>query len=139
MGFCADTEAMLKIGILSVRGTPENYHESWARETDDPADDLIDRLTAVIEENKAGLSSSTSQSAILLLLDIPIELILRERRETLFKALVGKSRRDKKHELPVGCWKTVLSLMVKLMGRPTFYEVRGRRCRGPNPTLLMRL
>ena len=106
-----------------------NYRSfPWAlgEKTDDLADDLIDRLTAVIEENKTGLSSSTSQSAILLLLDIPIEFILRERRETLFKVLFGKSCRDKKHKLPVGCWKTVLSLMVKLMGRPTFYEVRGR-------------
>jgi nucleolar pre-ribosomal-associated protein 2 len=70
-------------------------------------------------EKSEGLSSPKTRSAIDFLLDVPSECLDRSQREAIMKSLVPYTS----DRVNAGCWLATLSLMVKVMGRPTFYEV----------------
>ena len=57
-----------------------------------------------------------------MLLNVPVELIHREQREDIMKLLMSKASQIQ--DVPVGCWKLILSLLVQLADRSTVYEVR---------------
>lgn len=63
--------------------------------------------------------------AIQFLLDVPPEALSRGQREAAMKSLVAHlpGDSDKAESIGTEYWKPVLSLMIKLMERPTFYEV----------------
>lgn len=63
--------------------------------------------------------------AIQSLLDTPRETLGRPRREQIMKRLVSQLpwEQSKKEEPRPDYWRRVLSLMVKLMDTPTFYDV----------------
>ena len=77
------------------------------------------------DTSKAGRSGPQTSIAIQFLLNVPDEVLSRTQRETAMKSLVSHlpSDSDKAEAIGTEYWKLVLSLMVKLMGRSTFYEV----------------
>ncbi len=79
----------------------------------------------MITASKAGKSAPQTTVALQFLLDIPFEAISRTQREAAMKSLISHlpSDSDKAKSASADYWKLVLSLMVKLMSRPTFYEV----------------
>ena len=80
----------------------------------------------MIDTSKAGRSSTQTNIAIRFLLDVPDDVLSRAQREAAMKSLVSHLPGDAAKADAVGAeyWQLVLSLMVKLMGKPTFYEVR---------------
>jgi nucleolar pre-ribosomal-associated protein 2 len=80
----------------------------------------------MVDTSKAGRSGSSTKIAIQFLLGVPIEVLSRTQREAVMKSLVTHLPKDSDKVEAVGpeYWKPALSLMVKLMARPTFYEVR---------------
>jgi len=84
----------------------------------------------MITASKAGKSGPQTKIAIQFLLDIPPEAASRSQREAAMKSLISHLPGDSDKAKAAGAeyWKLVLSLMVKLMGRPTFYEVRTAQC-----------
>jgi nucleolar pre-ribosomal-associated protein 2 len=79
----------------------------------------------MVDTSKAGRSGPQTSIAIQFLLNVPDEVLSRTQRETAMKSLVSHlpSESDKAEAIGTEYWKLVLSLMVKLMGRSTFYEV----------------
>lgn len=79
----------------------------------------------MIDTSKAGRSGPRTKVAVQFLLDVPSEALSRSQREAVMKALVSHLPGDSDKSEAIGAedWKSVLSLMIKLMGRPTFYEV----------------
>ena len=79
----------------------------------------------MIDTSKAGRSGPQTKIAIRFLLDVPPEVLSRTQREAAMKSLVSHlpADSDKVEAVATEYWKLVLSLMIKLMGRPTFYEV----------------
>jgi nucleolar pre-ribosomal-associated protein 2 len=90
---------------------------------------LVERVIPLIDIPKAGGLGSSTKLAVQFLLHVPIETLTRSQRETAMKALVSCFSKDLNKVEGHGpdYWKPALSLMVKLMGRPTFYEVRNQR------------
>lgn len=82
----------------------------------------------MIDTSKTGRLGHSTKVAIQFLLGVPVEILSRTQREAAMKALVSHlpKESDKAEAIGTEYWKPVLSLMVKLMGRPTFYEVRWR-------------
>jgi len=84
---------------------------------------------SVIELKAPGQLSASANGAVIFLLDIPAEAISRPQRETAMKRLVSLFRKSRGQSIGVPSpgekqgWQSVLSLMVKLMEMPTFYEV----------------
>lgn len=89
------------------------------------SDLLIQTFTMMIDPSKMGRTNRTTTIAISFLLRLPIELLNRNQREAVMKALVLQlpGDADKVKDDESEYWTAVLSLMVKLMERPTFYEV----------------
>ncbi|KAL2145140.1 hypothetical protein VTI28DRAFT_7890 [Corynascus sepedonium] len=87
-------------------------------------DSLVDTVISMIDTSKAGRSGPSTRVAVRFLLDVPVEVLSRPQREAAMKALVSylPAESDKAEAVGTEYWKSVLSLMVKLMGRPTFYE-----------------
>ncbi|KAL2188295.1 hypothetical protein L209DRAFT_751145 [Thermothelomyces heterothallicus CBS 203.75] len=87
-------------------------------------DSLLNTIISVIDTSKTGRLGSSTKVAVQCLLGVPIEILSRTQREAAMKALVSHLPResDKAEAIGAEYWKPVLSLMVKLMGRPTFYE-----------------
>lgn len=79
----------------------------------------------MIETSNADKLGPQTNIAIQFLLDVPVEAMSRSQREAAMKSLVSHLPRDSDKAVAIGAdqWKLILSLMVKLMGRPTFYEV----------------
>ena len=79
----------------------------------------------MIDTSKAGRSGLQTRIAVRFLLDVPFETLSRSQREGAMKSLTSHlpGDSDKAEAIGAGYWRPVLSLMVKLMGRPTFYEV----------------
>ncbi|KAK4239993.1 nucleolar pre-ribosomal-associated protein 2 [Achaetomium macrosporum] len=78
---------------------------------------LMDRLIATI------IPLIDAKLAVQFLLDTPIETLTRTQREAAMKSLVSKLSGGKKSRvIGVEHLNLALSLMVKLMSRPTFYE-----------------
>lgn len=80
----------------------------------------------MVDTSKAGRSGPSTKVAVQFLLGVPMEVLSRTQRETVMKALVSHlpGDSDKVDAIGTEFWRPVLSLMVKLMGKPTFYEVR---------------
>ncbi|GAB1320138.1 Urb2/Npa2 family-domain-containing protein [Madurella fahalii] len=85
---------------------------------------LIDALISQINTSKTGWQGPSTKVAIQFLLDVPAEALSRTQREAAMKSLVSHlpGDSDKPENIGPEYWKPVLSLMVKLMRRPTFYE-----------------
>lgn len=79
----------------------------------------------MIDTSKAGRSGPQTKIAIQFLLDVPSDVLNRTQREAAMKVLVSHLPGDSDKAEAIGpeYWKSALSLMVKLMGRSTFYEV----------------
>jgi hypothetical protein len=90
-------------------------------------DDLLDVFVSLIDTSKTGRLGATTKVAIQSLLDMPIEVFDRNHREAAMKSLVAglPGESDKAEAVGVEYWRSVLALMIKLMERPTFYEVSG--------------
>ncbi|KAK0709164.1 Urb2/Npa2 family-domain-containing protein [Lasiosphaeria miniovina] len=86
--------------------------------------ELLETMISRIDSSKSRRSSSTTRVAVQFLLDVPMDALSRSQREDIMKRLVLPLCRnqDKPEKVGVEFWKPVLSLMVKLMGRPTFYD-----------------
>ncbi|KAJ4304062.1 hypothetical protein N0V88_001671 [Collariella sp. IMI 366227] len=87
-------------------------------------DMLIDTVISMVDTSKASRSGCATKIAIQFLSDVPSEVLSRTQREAAMKALVSHLPKDSDKAEAIGTehWKSVLSLMVKLMSRPTFYE-----------------
>ncbi|KAK4039203.1 nucleolar pre-ribosomal-associated protein 2 [Parachaetomium inaequale] len=85
---------------------------------------LIDTVISMVDTSKAGRSGPSTKIAMEFLLGVPIEVLSRTQREAAMKSLVTHLPRDSDKVEAVGpeYWRLALSLMVKVMGRPTFYE-----------------
>ncbi|KAK4143832.1 nucleolar pre-ribosomal-associated protein 2 [Dichotomopilus funicola] len=85
---------------------------------------LIKAITMMIDTSKKGRSDLGTMVAIHFLLRVPIEIFNRNQREAVMKALVSQLPGDaeKVKDGESEYWTPALSLMVKLMERPTFYE-----------------
>jgi len=99
---------------------------TWIGHAKHETDSLVDTVISMIDTSKAGRSGPSTRVAVRFLLDVPVEVLSRPQREAAMKALVSylPAESDKAEAVGTEYWKSVLSLMVKLMGRPTFYEVR---------------
>jgi nucleolar pre-ribosomal-associated protein 2 len=86
---------------------------------------LIETIISMIDTSKAGRLGPQTKTAIQFLLDVPVEVLSRPQREAAMKSLVSHlpGESDKAEAIGPQYWMLVLSLMVKVMGRPTFYEV----------------
>jgi len=84
---------------------------------------------SLIELKAPGQLSASANGAVIFLLDMPIEAINRPQRETAMKRLVSLFRKSRGQSIGKPSpgekqgWQSILSLMVKLMEMPTFYEV----------------
>ena len=87
---------------------------------------LIDTVISMVDTSKTGRSGPSTRIAMEFLLGVPNEVLSRTQREAAMRSLVTHLPRDSDKVEAVGpeYWRSALSLMVKLMGRPTFYEVR---------------
>ncbi|KAK0732733.1 Urb2/Npa2 family-domain-containing protein [Apiosordaria backusii] len=87
-------------------------------------DTLIDTVITVIDESEAGTFKPSTKDAVLFLLSAPMETLSRSQREAIMKTLIAHLPRASKKGggLGVEYWKPVLSLMIKLMEEPTFYD-----------------
>ncbi|KAL2164101.1 hypothetical protein VTH06DRAFT_3315 [Thermothelomyces fergusii] len=87
-------------------------------------DSLLNTIISMIDTSKTGRLGPSTKVAIQFFLGIPIEILNRTQREAAMKALVSHlpGESDKAEAIGTEYWKPVLSLMIKLMGRPTFYE-----------------
>ncbi|KXX74992.1 Nucleolar pre-ribosomal-associated protein 2 [Madurella mycetomatis] len=85
---------------------------------------LIDAVISQINTSKAGRQRSSTKVAIQFLLDVPTEVLSRTQREAAMKSLVSHlpGDSDKPVNIAPEYWKPALSLMIKLMEKPTFYE-----------------
>ncbi|CCC12259.1 unnamed protein product [Sordaria macrospora k-hell] len=85
---------------------------------------LVDKAVSLIENPKGPESLIVARGAIQLLLEVPTEALTRQQRESAMKRLVSQSKKvvDKPKHVDAQYWSLVLSLMTKLMSRPTFYE-----------------
>ncbi|KAL2256287.1 hypothetical protein VTK26DRAFT_1892 [Humicola hyalothermophila] len=85
---------------------------------------LIDAVITMIDTSKAGRSGPKTKIAIQFLLGVPIEALTRSQREATMKSLVAHLPQDSDKSEAIGTeyWQPILSLMVKMMGRPTFYD-----------------
>ncbi|KAL1836372.1 hypothetical protein VTJ49DRAFT_5236 [Mycothermus thermophilus] len=85
---------------------------------------LVDIVISMIDPANAYLSQSQARIAMKFLLDVPDEVLSRAQREAAMRSLVSHLPReiDAEYALDVQTWRLVLSLMIKLMSRPTFYE-----------------
>ena len=86
---------------------------------------LIDAIISLIDTSKAGRSGASTKIALQFLLDVPTEALNRTQREAIMKSLVSHlpGDSDKPEAISSEYWKSLLSLMVKLMARHTFPEV----------------
>ena len=66
-------------------------------------------------------STSVSRGAVTLLLKVPMDAISREQRESIVGSLFKNLPKKTIHSSDL---KPILSLMIKLMAKPTFYQVR---------------
>jgi len=100
-------------------------HESVVT-TNTHTDSLLETMISLVDTSKSGKTGNATKIAIQFLLDTPIETLSRPQREAIMKALVAHlpEESDKVKTIGPEYWRPVLSLMVKLMSRPTFYEVR---------------
>ncbi|KAK3379316.1 Urb2/Npa2 family-domain-containing protein [Lasiosphaeria ovina] len=119
-GEADDTEALESIMsasrlLLENETITNNYHLMH---------ELLETMISRIDSSKSGRSSSTTRAAVQFLLDVPMDALSRSQREDIMKRLVLPLCRnpDKPEKAGVEFWKPVLSLMVKLMSRPTFYD-----------------
>ncbi|KAK4106118.1 hypothetical protein N658DRAFT_460365 [Parathielavia hyrcaniae] len=87
-------------------------------------DTLVDTMVSKIDTSKAARSDSQTIAALRFLLAAPAEVLSRTQREAAMGSLVSHlpGGSDNPHSDSIEHWTAVLSLMVKLMGRPTFYE-----------------
>ncbi|KAK4650494.1 hypothetical protein QC762_707930 [Podospora pseudocomata] len=87
-------------------------------------DTLIDTVIKVIEESEAGTFQPSTKDAVLFLLNAPMETLSRSQREATMKTLISHVPQTSNKAGPLGVdyWEPVLSLMVKLMNEPTFYD-----------------
>ncbi|AEO68963.1 a26e5adf-7a91-4cdb-8b32-c960c9e3783e [Thermothielavioides terrestris] len=85
---------------------------------------LIDRVLSMIDPSKSTRSGPSTKIAIQFLLDIPAEIPNRGQREAAMKSLVAHLTGDEGKGGAIGAedCESVLSLMTKLMARPTYYE-----------------
>ncbi|KAK3950907.1 Urb2/Npa2 family-domain-containing protein [Pseudoneurospora amorphoporcata] len=85
---------------------------------------LVDKTISLIETPKNPESLIVARGAIQLLLEVPMEAITRHQRESAMRRLVSQAKKvvDKPKHVDAQYWSLVLSLMTKLMSRPTFYE-----------------
>jgi nucleolar pre-ribosomal-associated protein 2 len=86
---------------------------------------LIETILSMIDTSKAGRLGPRTKTAVQFLLDLPVEVLSRSQREAAMKLLVSHlpGESDKAEAIGLEYWMSVLGLMIKLMGRPTFYEV----------------
>jgi nucleolar pre-ribosomal-associated protein 2 len=86
---------------------------------------LLDVVISMIDPAKAKLGQPQAKVAMRFLLDVPDEAMSRAQREAAMKLLVSQllGQDSKGDGLDGDTWRLVLSLMIKLMSRPTFYEV----------------
>ena len=82
-------------------------------------------MISLVDTSKSGRTDNATKIAVQFLLETPIEILSRPQRETIMKALVAHlpEESDKVKTTGPEYWRPVLSLMIKLMNRPTFYEV----------------
>ncbi|KAK4194263.1 Urb2/Npa2 family-domain-containing protein [Triangularia verruculosa] len=87
-------------------------------------DILIDTIIKVIDDSEPGTFKPSTKDAVLSLLDAPMETLSRSQREATMKTLISHLPQASTNGSGLGVeyWKPVLSLMIKLMEEPTFYE-----------------
>ncbi|KAK3505171.1 Urb2/Npa2 family-domain-containing protein [Neurospora crassa] len=85
---------------------------------------LVDKTISLIETPKGPESLIVARGAIQLLLEVPMEALTRQQRESTMKRLISQAKKvvDKPKHVDAQYWSLVLSLMTKLMSKPTFYE-----------------
>lgn len=85
---------------------------------------LVDRTISLIENPKGSESLIVARGAVQLLLEVPMEAITRQQRESAMNKLVSQAKKvvDKPKHVDTQYWSLVLSLMTKLMSKPTFYD-----------------
>ncbi|KAL2270409.1 hypothetical protein VTJ83DRAFT_2593 [Remersonia thermophila] len=84
---------------------------------------LVDIVISMIGAAKENLPRSQGRIAVQFLLDVPDEVLSRAQREAAMKSLVSRLPKESDADaLDAQTWRLVLSLMIKLMNRPTFYE-----------------
>lgn len=82
---------------------------------------LLTRVDHLINSVISLIGEHGYQGCIQFLLDLPIELISRVQRENLMEQLLGgKPMTDNRSP---EYWRMALSLMVKVMTMPTYYNV----------------
>ncbi|KAK4227893.1 nucleolar pre-ribosomal-associated protein 2 [Podospora fimiseda] len=88
------------------------------------ADALLDAFISLIDTSIAGRGGRSTNVGIRSLLAIPFEALRSNHRGAAMKALVAHlpGESDKAEAIGVEYWRSVLALMVKLMGRPARYE-----------------
>lgn len=88
---------------------------------------MVNRAVSLIVSSKSKSVRSTYQTRIGIqyLLQTPTEAIDRAQRENIMKRLVGQllAKTNKTEPIGMAHWRPTLSLMVKVMEKPTFYDV----------------
>lgn len=88
---------------------------------------MVNKAISLIVASKSKSVRSTEETRIGIqyLLETPTEAIDRTQREEIMKRLVGQlpTRTNKAEPIGMAYWRPALSLMVKVMEKPTFYDV----------------
>ncbi|KAK1828412.1 nucleolar pre-ribosomal-associated protein 2 [Podospora conica] len=84
----------------------------------------ISLIVASKSKSKSVRSTYATKIGIQYLLSTPTEAIDRPQREDIMKRLVGQlpTRTNKTEPIGMAYWRPALSLMVKVMEKPTFYD-----------------
>ncbi|KAK3333475.1 Urb2/Npa2 family-domain-containing protein [Cercophora scortea] len=84
---------------------------------------LVDQMISLIDTTKNGGSLASTRVAVQFLRNVPAEVMARQQREATMERLILQlpQNSDVPESIGTGYWQPVLSLMVKLMEKPTFY------------------
>ncbi|KAK1756122.1 nucleolar pre-ribosomal-associated protein 2 [Echria macrotheca] len=85
---------------------------------------LIGLVISMIESFSSGDDSRLAKAALEFLLQVPREALGRDHREAIMTRLISQMRKAKGAKSVPGreFWRPALSLMIKVMEMPTFYE-----------------
>ncbi|KAK3692668.1 Urb2/Npa2 family-domain-containing protein [Podospora appendiculata] len=88
---------------------------------------LVDQMISLVDTTKNGGSLASTRVAVQFLLDVPADIMARQQREATMERLILQlpQNPDVPESIGTGYWQPVLSLMVKLMEKPTFYVDMG--------------
>jgi nucleolar pre-ribosomal-associated protein 2 len=87
---------------------------------------VVEGYISLLKPSELGLAGPQAKKVVQFLLEIPKELLSRSQREVVMMSLSPHILRtpDVMQFIGSDYWRQIVSLMVKLMGMPTFYEVR---------------